>query len=145
MNKKLVFLAMLVSLLALSLVFVSCDNGTTSKGEYHLKWGTTYTSYSEVQGYIISENWDVADSGSDWALGTDDTATTVYNWCMNHISWAEGGEVDGSFEECIDFSKGGVSAPLGLKTAGNDNQDKVPLAGIFDGGFVAVLFYITKN
>jgi hypothetical protein len=33
MNKKLVSLVMLVSLLALSLVFVSCDNGTTTKGD----------------------------------------------------------------------------------------------------------------
>jgi hypothetical protein len=49
MNKKLVFLAMLVSLLALSLVFVSCDNGTTSKGEYHLKWGATATNYGTVK------------------------------------------------------------------------------------------------
>jgi hypothetical protein len=32
MNKKLFSLVMLVSLLALSLVFVSCDNGTTSPG-----------------------------------------------------------------------------------------------------------------
>jgi hypothetical protein len=32
MNKKLVFLAMLVSLLALSLAFVSCDNGTSPGG-----------------------------------------------------------------------------------------------------------------
>jgi hypothetical protein len=32
MNKKLFSLVMLVSLLALSLVFVSCDNGTTSGG-----------------------------------------------------------------------------------------------------------------
>jgi hypothetical protein len=37
MNKKLIFLAVLVSLLALSLTFVSCDNGTTSEG------GNTFT------------------------------------------------------------------------------------------------------
>jgi hypothetical protein len=59
--------------------------------------------------------------------------------------WADAGDFDGSFEECINFSKDSVSAPDGLKTAAKTNQDNVPLAGIYDGGNVAVLFYITKN
>jgi hypothetical protein len=132
---------------ALALVLASCDNETTTKAEYHLKWGVTSTSYSEVQSTITSQGWTVAGSGADWAVGAGSTAISVYNWCMGNVAFVDGGDFDGSFEECINFSRDGVSAPSGLKTAVNANKANVPLVGIFDGGYSvgAVLFYLTKN
>jgi hypothetical protein len=144
---KFSVLGMLAMVLALGFALDGCDNGTTSKGEYHLKWGVTYTTYSQVESTVTSQGWAITDQGSNWALGTGSTATTVYNWCMGNVTFVDGGDFDGSLEECLNFSKDGVSAPAGLKTAGNNNKANIPLAGIFDGGYNvgAVLFYITKN
>jgi hypothetical protein len=121
------------------------DNGPTNKDEYHLRWGVTYTTYSTIRFIIIDQNWTVTAQGSNYALATGSTARSVYNYCMNNVSWIDGGDFDGSFEECANFSKDGVSAPSGLKSAGNNNKGNIPLAGVFDGGSGAVLFYITKN
>jgi hypothetical protein len=142
---KFFALGILAMVLVLGLVLAGCDNGTTTKAEYHLKWGATSTSYSTVQSTITSQGWTVADSGTNWAVGAGSTATTIYNWCMANVSFSDGGDFDGSFEECINYTKdGSVSAPSALKTALNNNKSNVPLAGIFDGGY-AILFYITKN
>jgi hypothetical protein len=145
-HNKLFVAGMLAVLLALGFALAGCNNDTP-KGEYHLKWGVTSSvTYAQVQSTIASKNWTIADNGADWALATGSTATDVYDWCMDNITtWENGGDVEGSFEECIGFSKGGISAPTDLKTAGNTNKSNVPLAGIFKGGSAAVLFYITKN
>jgi hypothetical protein len=145
-KNKFSVLGILAMALVLGFVLAGCDNGTTTKAEYHLKWGVTSTSYSEVQSTITEQGWTVADSGSAWAIGTGSTASAIYDWCMSNVTFADGGDFDGSFEECMNFSKDGVLAPAGLKTAGTNNKANVPLAGIFDGGSAgAVLFYVTKN
>jgi hypothetical protein len=146
MKRKLFGIAGALAVLLMSgLVLTGCDNGSTNKDEYHLKWGATYTTYWVITSTIISQNWTVTAQGSNYALATGITATSVYNYCMNNVSWIDGGDFDGSFEECINFSQDGVSAPFGLKSAGNNNKGNIPLAGVFDGGSSAVLFYITKN
>lgn len=95
MNKKLVFSVMLVSLLALSLAFVSCDNGTTNPsgdgtGTFRIKITgipesvmaaggsgqiliglfsantTTYNDGDALAGRDTSLSADDDDGGSDW-------------------------------------------------------------------------------
>jgi hypothetical protein len=41
---------------------------------------------------------------------------------MSNVTFADGGDFDGSFEEWMNFSKDGVLAPAGLKTAGTNNK-----------------------
>jgi hypothetical protein len=60
-------------------------------------------------------------------------------------AWLDSGDFDGAFEDCVNFSSNGVGAPAGLKNSSSATGANVPLAGIFDGGSGAVLFYITKN
>jgi hypothetical protein len=139
-HTKVLGAGMLAVLLTFCFILAGCGNGT-----YHLKWGATFVSYSQVQSVITTQGWTVADSGTNWALVTGGTATSVYDYCMNNVSWLDGGDVEGSFEDCINFSKDGISALPELKTVFNTKKGKVPLAGVFDGGSVAVLFYITKN
>jgi hypothetical protein len=139
-HKKFFAAGMLAVLLVFCFVLAGCGNGT-----YHLKWGATFTGYSRVQSTITAQGWTVADSGTNWALATGSTATSVYEYCMNNVSWLDGGDMEGSFEDCVNFSKDGISALSELKKALNNKKGKVPLAGIFDGKSVAVLFYITKN
>jgi hypothetical protein len=85
MNKKLFGIAGALAVLLISgLVLAGCDNGSTNKDEYHLKWGATYTTYSMVTSTIISQNWTITAQGGDYALATGSTATSVYNYCMNN-------------------------------------------------------------
>jgi len=112
---------------------------------FNLQWGATLTTYSDVEDIIKTQGWKVQSSGATFALATGATAETVYNWCLSNVTFVDNGTTSGSFESLVNFSSGGISAPSGLKTALNNNKANVPLAGIFNGGEVAVLFYITKN
>jgi hypothetical protein len=64
---------------------------------------------------------------------------------MDNLSWDDGGDSDGSFEDCVKFSLDGISAPAGLQTAPAANAGNAPLAGIFSSTAGVILFYITKN
>jgi hypothetical protein len=143
-------------LLTFGLLFMACDNdnSTTSKGEYHLEWGITSSgNYNTIISAISSQGLTVAENdGNNWALLTGSNATTMYNYCMDRFYFSDDGDFDGSFEECANFSKDGVTAPSGLKVAVNGNKANAPLAGIFlfpraDGTNIAnlALVYITKN
>ncbi|MDR2493891.1 MAG: hypothetical protein LBD24_01585 [Spirochaetaceae bacterium] len=141
-------LGMLAVVLALGFVLTGCeeeDSGGGGGGGYHLKWGITDTTYNAVYSTIQNRGWTVAGSGVNWALGTGGTANSVYAYCTNNLTFVDYGDFDGSLEACINFSRSGVSAPAGLKASAHGNSGSMPLAGIFDGGGVAVLFYITKN
>ncbi|MDR1902922.1 MAG: hypothetical protein LBQ88_11650 [Treponema sp.] len=127
-------------MLVIGLVLTGC-----AKSTYHLKWGAASISYSVVQSTITSEGWTVADSGTNWVLVTGDTANSVYEYCVDNVRWLDSGDFDGLFEECLNFSKDGVSAPQDLITAANKIRRRAPVTGIFNGGRVAVMFYITKN
>jgi hypothetical protein len=138
----------LAVLLALGLVLAGCDNGTTSKGEYHLQWGATSTSFSVLSSGITNGGGSFnAGSGTGWGLVKGSMATMISNGIQSEMSpsdWISDGEQDGSFEECLNFSIDGIGAPSGLKSAAS--SEDVPLAGIFDGGNgVTVLVYITRN
>jgi hypothetical protein len=142
--------ALLISALAASvlLTLAGCDNGsTTNKEEYHLKWAAPYTPYSTIESTIASQGWVVTNRGSDYALLSGSAAASMYDYYIDSFTqgWGGGGDVDGSFEACINFSKDGVSAPSGLKTAGANNKGNIPLAGVFANGTGVILLYITKN
>jgi hypothetical protein len=70
MNKKLVFLVMLVSLLALSLAFVSCDNGTTSGGGGGGEWW---------EGHYVANDGATLDLNTSTLTITDDDGKTTHN------------------------------------------------------------------
>jgi hypothetical protein len=118
---------------------------TNSGGTYTLQWGSTLTSYSRVESIIATQGWNIQRVGDTAAYATKATATSIYNWCIDNAYLYRTGIESGSFESLVNYSSNGVSAPPALKTALNSNKANVPLAGIFDGGSVAVLFYITKN
>jgi hypothetical protein len=150
MNKKLLFSGILVCLLVFSLFFVGCPQPTDdpSRGEYHLIWGTTFTDQSDVLNVISNNSWTAADYGIDWVLGTGSDATNAYNWCNTpaNVGWDDAGTFDGTFEQCVNFTKNGVGAPQALKTAAITNKNNAPLACIYDyQGQYAVLCYVTKN
>jgi hypothetical protein len=134
----------LVVLLAMGLALAGCDNGTTDKGEYHLAWGAASVAYSYVSSQIADS---AQERGADWLLCTGSTATTVYDNAREQISsWLlANGDFDGSFNECLNFSNEGIEAPSGLKGSSSAVASGVPLLGVFDGGSMTVLFYITKN
>lgn len=144
-RNNLFFFGMLAAALVFGLVFAACKNAPDD--EYHLKWGREDTTYSNIATTIASEGWTVAASDTNWSLATGSSALDGYSWCMGHITWEDGGDFGGSFEDCINFSKNGISAPAGLKTAGNTHKANAPLAGFFDAGNgnEFILFYITKN
>jgi uncharacterized lipoprotein YehR (DUF1307 family) len=56
MKKKLIFVAMLVSLLAFSLIFVGCDDGSTSDGDSGGSGGTTVGGDDAFLGTWVSDN-----------------------------------------------------------------------------------------
>jgi hypothetical protein len=96
---------------------------------------------------IQQQGWNVQEvQGQSAGMATGATATTIYNYCTSGtISFNDGGTVNGSFETLVNYSNQGVSAPSGLKTLLISNKANVPLAGIFDGGQAAVVFYIRKK
>jgi hypothetical protein len=145
MKKKHNLLIMLVCLLALGLAVTSCDNGTTEKGEYHLLWGTFTSTYSQIKTVITQQSWDVTPLGDSAGYATGDTATAIRNYNVANTQFSDGGDKDGSFEELLNFSKNGIGLPDNLKTVFADQKPNVPLAGIFDAGDFAVLFYVNKN
>jgi hypothetical protein len=147
MNKKRNLLVVLVCLLVLSMAFVSCDNGTTKKGEYLLEWGTTYTSPSDITSAIYSQGWDVEMVQTGVSVyATGNTATAIYNYSRDMWYFEEGGEEDGSFEDLLNYTKEeGKGLPDNLKDALRAQKDNVPLAGIYNTGSFVVVFYISKN
>ncbi|MDR3337315.1 MAG: hypothetical protein LBT16_08940 [Treponema sp.] len=151
MNKKLLFLGIPVCLLILGLALSGCDNGTTGSGaptdEYTLEWGSFNADYATIMATIKKEGWNVQEvQGGTAGMATGATATAIYNYCTSgKIVFNDGGTVNGSFETLINYSNQGVSAPSELKTLLNSNKANVPLAGIFDGGQAAVVFYIRKK
>ncbi|MDR1410854.1 MAG: hypothetical protein LBI91_01460 [Spirochaetaceae bacterium] len=130
----------------------SLEGEPQAAGTYHLRWGVIDTSYGQVQSIIGQQNWTIAASGTGWALATGATATSVYNWCNNPSNipsnaWLDGGDLDGSFTDLVNFSSNGVGLPAGLKNSQHTAGANVPLAGIFDGGaaagYAVILFYVT--
>ncbi|MDR2500909.1 MAG: InlB B-repeat-containing protein, partial [Treponema sp.] len=117
----------------------------SSGGEYNLVWGIFNSSFSQAESIILSQKWTVEKTDGGTAAGAKGAeATKIYNWCLANVQFTDGGTEQGSFEEIVNLSIDGVSAPRGLKNWANYNKDNVPLAGIFDGGSFVVLFYITK-
>jgi hypothetical protein len=146
MKNKLNFSVILVCMLALTLVFISCNRKSGGSGVYKLQWGAFWTSYSEVQNTIAEKGWNVITAGTNAAVTKGADATSVYNFCIKNIFFIDGDDgIEGSFEDLLNYSKNGVSAPEELKTLLKRNKTKVPLAGVFDAGSSAVVFYITKN
>jgi len=131
---------------------VACDDGGGGggpKGEYHLRWGQPYSAtWSDVESKVTSEGWtmeDESDTAPKWKLSTGATAIAIYNYCQT-LGYADGGDVDGTFEQCLAFSKNGITGPAGLKAAAETHKDKAPLGGMFDSGYgFVILLYITKN
>ena len=143
MKNKLKVLVMLVCMLALTLVFASCNRNS---GVYKLQWGAFWASYSEVQNAISENGWNITNAGANAAITTGADATAVYDFCIENIFFIDGNDnIEGSFEELIDYSEDDVSAPEELKTLLKRNKSKAPIAGIFEADSVAVVFYITKN
>jgi len=133
----------------------ACDDGGGpggAKGEYHLRWGQpTGGTWSSVESAFSSNGWTAVDESNtapEWKLVTGTTATAIYNYCQT-LGYADGGDVDGTFEQCLGFSKNGITGPAGLKAAAETYKGDAPLGGMFAGtsqgyNFV-ILLYITKN
>jgi hypothetical protein len=143
--KRLNLLVMLVALLALGLVFASCDSGTSNDDDYHLEWGTIQTTYFVVQNVIETQEWDVTPVGSSSAYATGATAVAIRDYNHKNTYFQAGGDEDGSFEELLEYKNDGIGLPQNLKTALAGQKSNVPLAGIFDAGAFAVLFYVSKK
>jgi hypothetical protein len=141
MKKRLLVSGLLVCLLALGLVFVSCGGGG---GEYKLEWASFNTTYAAVLSTISGQGWTVEDA-TDGAYATGDTARDIRTYCINTTSFTDGGSADGSFVGLLEYTKDGIGLPPILKTALATQEANVPLAGIYDGGGFAVVFYVSKN
>ena len=154
MKKKLVFSAILVCLLALGLMFVGCSSDSTSLGEYSLAWGIFVPGTQSIQEVVAAQGWSITETdGGDAGYATGATADAIYKYCTSgNVSFDDGGDFDGSFEECVNYTKDGIGVPPGLKAAMASNKAKAPIAGVFkvDPSFPVdpnshVVFYITKN
>jgi hypothetical protein len=145
MKKRLLVSGLLVSLLALGLVFTSCDNGSTD--EYTLAWGSFNSSLSMVQNTITQQGWNVVDTndpgGSGYAIGAD--AQAIYIYCLNNIGFDDGGGADGSFGELLNYTVYGIGLPQNLKAGLATQEAYVPVAGIFYNGINTTVFYITRK
>jgi hypothetical protein len=137
--------------LAFGLVFAGCGN---AGGEYFLMWGDTAATYSVQIAALTNASLgpnkvNIAESGNspDWSLAVGAEAQKAYHVWFNilHPGDRPDGTFDGSFEECVNFSAGGVSAPSGLKAVAPNYSSNLPVAGVFDAGGYAVLFYIRAN
>jgi hypothetical protein len=63
------------------------------------------------------------------------------------VDFTDGGSDDGSFEDLLGYKdpKSNIGLPTYLKAALTTQKANVPLAGVFEGGGYAVVFYISKN
>jgi hypothetical protein len=149
MNKKLI----LSGILAVALIFSLAGCGGGAGGgdpgdEYTLEWGSFTTSYSTIMNTIQQQGWDVQQvQGQSAGMAKGATATAIYAYCTSGgIVFNDGGTVTGAFEDLVSYSDDGTTyAPQGLQTLLINNKANAPLAGIFDAGVAAVVFYITKN
>jgi hypothetical protein len=164
MNRKLI-LAMLAGLLALSLAFVGCDNGTTSSGgddgdktgddgdttQYTLEWGAwDGQTYATISSNFTAAQHPLTPAGSNAGYLTGSMALSAYNIVHDAYRFDDGGTVSGSFDSLLNFSKDGIGLPDGgLKNALREQKANVPLAGVFQytsGGRPGVsVFYLTKK
>jgi hypothetical protein len=103
--------------------------------DYILVWGAFYASVSEVEAVIDREGWTVTEPGApNQAYATGNDATNIYIYCINNISFVNGGADSGTYQEMLDYTHDGIGLPTGqnsLRSALASESSNVPIAGIF--------------
>jgi hypothetical protein len=122
---------------------VTIDNHIVE--EYILEWGAFNATYAGVQSTISAQGWDV-ELADDGVYATGTTAEDIYTYSKNTISFIKTGSKDGTFEELLNYKSEGVGLPSNLKKHLRGEKANAPLAGIFDNGQSATVFYVkSKN
>jgi hypothetical protein len=131
MNKKVFFSAMLVTLLALSLVFVSCDNGTTSDGgdgggkktSNPFKGTWTCPNYFSTTGTLTFTD-------DTWELVYSQTTSGTYDYSANPV--------------ILYYSQGTTPPHMGTVVINSDGTLTQDLGGAGAGGTGTLTFTKTS-
>ncbi len=145
MKKMFRYLGMIVMMAIIGVSFFACDTGNNNgDDDYTLQWAALSIPYD----YVIEgmEGYEMTAVSNNWAMGTGDEAERGYAEFMSEALPAivDDGEISGSFEECVNFSLDGISAPADLKTATFVHKDDTPILGVFNDNYV-IVFYLTKD
>jgi hypothetical protein len=125
---------------------------TGEKDEYELLWGIwDGASYSQISVQFTSNGFALTSAGSNAGYLTGSSATNALNTIQNTpgAEFDDDGEVAGTFEKVLDYTKDGRGLPDNLKTTLKAQRTSAPLAVVFqlshdDGSTSVVAFYVTK-
>jgi hypothetical protein len=154
--------------LALTLIFgfalLGCNTGTGGGGssdtpppgggaEYELGWGYWEgTNYATVSGNFASNSLPLTPAGDKAGYLTGAKAGEAYDAIENNLKtypFDDKGELEGSFEELLNFKNDGKGFSDDLKVALKAQKANVPIAGALEfatgGGPIVVVFFIDKK